>query len=286
MFGKLMMRKTPSTLDDYIAAQGRNGDSVVAHLNPREVQLLKSRGGSGTINPKTGMLEFWDSDGEDGRDGSSSPGGGADSDPTGGSSEDATAFGGGYKGSWGADQDGFADTAFGRSTAGVPNSAQAEAQDRDDAIAAGFMANPGSYLSAKATNFGINMEQNYDEFTTDPLGYTINALTPSRQTATNMLGYALFGTPGLLVSKGLNYLGDKYGFRAPTAEEQAMVEGILGGKPGMSSAGAYASAPENSVAESLASLDTDRKRVMTSEPYEYNRQRVGLSNRDVPYIRR
>jgi hypothetical protein len=39
--------------------QGRNGDTMLAHINPREAELLKALGGSGTINPKTGLPEFW-----------------------------------------------------------------------------------------------------------------------------------------------------------------------------------------------------------------------------------
>jgi len=43
---------------DMLAAKGRNGDSMLAHVNPQEAELLKSLGGSGTINPETGMPEF------------------------------------------------------------------------------------------------------------------------------------------------------------------------------------------------------------------------------------
>lgn len=45
-------------LGDMLASQGRNGDTMVAHVNPQEMQLLQSVGGSGTINPATGMPEF------------------------------------------------------------------------------------------------------------------------------------------------------------------------------------------------------------------------------------
>jgi hypothetical protein len=38
---------------------GRNGDTMLAHINPEEASLLKSMGGSGTINPKTGLPEFF-----------------------------------------------------------------------------------------------------------------------------------------------------------------------------------------------------------------------------------
>lgn len=43
----------------YLASQGRRGDSMLAHITPEEAQLLKSRGGAGTINPNTGMPEFF-----------------------------------------------------------------------------------------------------------------------------------------------------------------------------------------------------------------------------------
>jgi len=43
----------------YMASQGRNGDTMLAHITPEEAQLLRSRGGSGTINPVTGLPEFF-----------------------------------------------------------------------------------------------------------------------------------------------------------------------------------------------------------------------------------
>jgi hypothetical protein len=42
-----------------LAAQGRNGDTMLAHITPEEAQLLKARGGAGTINPATGLPEFF-----------------------------------------------------------------------------------------------------------------------------------------------------------------------------------------------------------------------------------
>jgi len=41
-----------------IRQQGRGGDTILAHINPQEAQVLKAMGGSGTINPATGLLEF------------------------------------------------------------------------------------------------------------------------------------------------------------------------------------------------------------------------------------
>jgi len=42
-----------------IASLGRNGDTMLAHINPQEAALLRSRGGSGSINPRTGLPEFF-----------------------------------------------------------------------------------------------------------------------------------------------------------------------------------------------------------------------------------
>jgi hypothetical protein len=41
-----------------LASYGRDGDTMLAHINPQEAALLKSVGGSGTINPNTGLPEF------------------------------------------------------------------------------------------------------------------------------------------------------------------------------------------------------------------------------------
>lgn len=42
-----------------VKAKGRNGDTELAHINPVESKILKSLGGSGTINPKTGLPEYF-----------------------------------------------------------------------------------------------------------------------------------------------------------------------------------------------------------------------------------
>jgi hypothetical protein len=47
------------TLAQQLAAQGRGGDTILAHINPQEAALLKSLGGSGTINPNTGLPEYF-----------------------------------------------------------------------------------------------------------------------------------------------------------------------------------------------------------------------------------
>jgi hypothetical protein len=42
-----------------LASMGRHGDTMLAHINPREAAMLKRMGGSGTINPRTGYPEYF-----------------------------------------------------------------------------------------------------------------------------------------------------------------------------------------------------------------------------------
>lgn len=43
-----------------LAGKGRGGDSMLVHITPKEAYMLKNAGGAGTINPDTGLLEFYD----------------------------------------------------------------------------------------------------------------------------------------------------------------------------------------------------------------------------------
>jgi len=48
-----------------LAGKGRGNDTLLAHITPREAEILKAAGGSGTTNPDTGLLEFYDGEGFD-----------------------------------------------------------------------------------------------------------------------------------------------------------------------------------------------------------------------------
>lgn len=41
-----------------LQAAGRGGDSMLAHINPKEAEVLRRMGGSGTVNPNTGLREY------------------------------------------------------------------------------------------------------------------------------------------------------------------------------------------------------------------------------------
>jgi len=43
---------------EFLASLGRGGDTELVHVNKGEEQMLKAAGGSGTINPQTGLREY------------------------------------------------------------------------------------------------------------------------------------------------------------------------------------------------------------------------------------
>jgi len=43
---------------------GRYGNTLLAHITPAEARMLKEQGGAGTVNPDTGLLEFYKADKE------------------------------------------------------------------------------------------------------------------------------------------------------------------------------------------------------------------------------
>ena len=48
-----------------LTSKGRGNDTLLAHITPREAEILKAAGGSGTTNPETGLLEFFEGEGVD-----------------------------------------------------------------------------------------------------------------------------------------------------------------------------------------------------------------------------
>jgi hypothetical protein len=45
-------------LAEMIRRMGRGDDKILAHITPEEAAMLKEQGGSGTVNPLTGLPEF------------------------------------------------------------------------------------------------------------------------------------------------------------------------------------------------------------------------------------
>lgn len=55
----MMNRKQLNPILEEVRKKGRHGDTMLAHINPLEAMMLKQAGGSGTINPDTGLPEFF-----------------------------------------------------------------------------------------------------------------------------------------------------------------------------------------------------------------------------------
>ena len=51
------------TLAKVLQSKGRRGDTILAHITPKEAKKLKKAGGAGTTNPETGLPEFYGEDG-------------------------------------------------------------------------------------------------------------------------------------------------------------------------------------------------------------------------------
>ena len=108
----MMRQMNPESLKgmaSLLQQYGRNGDTILAHINPREAMLLNNVTDGGSMNPMTGMPEFFEGLGSDDTDGGDAGGavGGAgdpggdpggnpgDDDPGGmGGAENMAEFGG------------------------------------------------------------------------------------------------------------------------------------------------------------------------------------------------
>ena len=55
-----LLQTDMASLAKMLEKQGRGKDTVLAHITPKEAALLKARGGRGSRNPATGLLEFED----------------------------------------------------------------------------------------------------------------------------------------------------------------------------------------------------------------------------------
>jgi len=56
--GVSMSQRAAGKTDELIKT-GRKGDASLVHATPFTKDMLKSMGGAGTINPKSGLMEFY-----------------------------------------------------------------------------------------------------------------------------------------------------------------------------------------------------------------------------------
>lgn len=115
-------REVKAILEE-LARLGINQDKLIAQITPHEAAVLKSLGGSGKINPRTGLLSFDDDGG-----GGDSGGGGEGGEGSASSGEGAGADeGGGGWGGWGGGWGGYSDTGDDAGYTGEAGAAMSEA---------------------------------------------------------------------------------------------------------------------------------------------------------------
>lgn len=201
--------------------RGRGNDTILAHINPREAMMLKQAGGSGAINPKTGLPEFddagdWASFNEGAQAGSGYGG-------VGYSYNDADANGGGggtgMGGSPGPGQQGSFDPETGQQF-GPPEASPDETEaNMREAFARDQDYNQGPSPASNLTDFYYNatnpgkyvasqVGQFVDNFKNDPWSYVGNM---------GLTALAAFAPPAAVGLKGLSQVNSISGaFGGPT----------------------------------------------------------------------
>ena len=134
------------------AAGRRNSsqDTELIHATPEEVALLKKRGGSGRIDPVTGLRHF-----ESGEHGGLGRGGGEHSDDSGGGAGGNGGGGGGDSGGGGDRGEGYATTKLDPNVQAALQAQTALAKDVSPAMQAMGMADPNSIRQSQNLAMGV-----------------------------------------------------------------------------------------------------------------------------------
>lgn len=214
-----------SQIAKILATMGVKGDSHLVHVNDREIALLKKHGGSGGINPHTGLQQFFDM----GVDGSNQGGGAGDSGTQG--------SGGGADGGSGSDSTASApDTSAASPDAAVASAAPAAAAAAPATAAPdpSVLSQIGAFVSAMQDPFSLSSAfssakaGNYGQAAIQGLG---------------SLGLGLLGGPvtaGIGIAGGLaNALGATHG-NDPTGVNAT---GAAGDNTGLPAAAPVAATP-------------------------------------------
>lgn len=161
------MKSKPKDMAAALAKYGRRGDTVLAHITPKEAMMLHKATDGGSINPKTGLLEFWDSDPGGANAGGMDSGVSSDGTSTGeGSAPDS---GGGYGGGDGGP--GYGGMYDASPMGPAANSANAPTGQAMSQGVGGYdyAGSPASWGQRAATGFfnfvnpfGINVQPNLD----------------------------------------------------------------------------------------------------------------------------
>ncbi|TXH47891.1 MAG: hypothetical protein E6Q97_26205 [Desulfurellales bacterium] len=244
---------------DRLSQKGRNGDTILAHINPQEAALLKSLGGAGSTNPETGLLEFgFGSDTE----------GGADQGVGGGTSQGATERG--------------AEANAGGTPSVGPDIAEGGRDEGARAMAAGRAGGIGGFNDTRTwgDRIGDWVSTRVNDIAANPARTAINAalaLTPFGML--NTLAGLAFGqknTLGGLATAAARDLTDYYGEKAagvapvgaPSAPQGPQAPGPGIGNFAGGDAPFYVPAPTQDVATAAAPSVADSPSAVPASPYQ------------------
>lgn len=201
-------------------AMGRGEDTILAHITPDEAALLKMRGGRGSTNPVTGLLEFGASDAGDWA-GSAGPGDGPG--------------GGGNGNDDGASLDGMGN--YGMGGPGRGTSAT------DDGMESPGMG-PGNYGGRKSSdwNFGPQEGSPFENFLSSPTKFIADAVVRNAGAIGSLAGFGLAGPLGAAIGHAAGkYFGENTGvMEAGLGAIGGLAGGALGSGVGLGVTGGLA----------------------------------------------
>lgn len=198
-----------------LAAKGRGGDTMLAHINPREAEMLKAAGGSGTINPKTGLREFSEGYGGGGsaNDTGMDFGSGLDQDFNAANANNMSGFAFGSPGAIAAPTGAVSmiDT-----TPGTPHDTPTGLEKLGGMVASGLLTAglgvPGTVIGGASTLSGLmggpSISKGIAQAMADRFGGNPQAASMTNQGGINIGADMLGGvTPGGAMSGGADFLG-------------------------------------------------------------------------------
>jgi len=234
-------------LAQMLAGMGRGNDRILAHITPEEAATLKANGGSGTINPMTGLPEFTDY-GDYGFSG-----GGSDADYGWFGEDDGASIDGmGRGGSPAPGQEGYFDQETGQKVGPKETNPDetwenmSKAKARDDDFNQGppdnpwYMnaaANPGKFLGDFATRNAGTIGAIGGGLLGGPIGAAAGSLIGDLGISGKGVGESVMGAAGGALGAGAAGLaGGMAGSYGGARAGQAMDAGAMGfaqGAPGM-----------------------------------------------------
>jgi hypothetical protein len=243
-----------------LAGMGRNGDTILAHINPQEAKVLKALGGSGTTNKRTGLMQF--DIGGDGHGGYGSNGPGTGSGGSGLGDGDSAGMGssgsgGGFVGAGNADtSDSATDAANAAATDRASNNGIGDGDGTNNTGGDNAIANGNAFTRA-VDRYGLGIAMNGGLTRGDDGEYS-RGKTAAKVRAYSTVEDAQNAFRAGLGSYGFESMGDAAGLIAGINADRAIGMGDLAGLNNLAREGRFAGGPDvglglHDIADNMAS---------------------------------